>query len=48
MVIMYCSMFGTVPRSKVMMHPNPRYGIIVTCQMRPFKVIVDAQLLVIS
>jgi hypothetical protein len=32
--------------SKVMMHPNPGCGIIVTCQMRPFRVTVDVQLLV--
>jgi hypothetical protein len=46
MVIMYYSMFGIVPKSKVMMHPNPGCGIIVTCQMRPFIVTVDMQLLV--
>jgi hypothetical protein len=45
---MYCSMFGIVPKSEVMMHPNLRCGIIVTCQMRPFRVTVDAQLLVFS
>ena len=45
---MYYSMIGTVPESKVMMHPNLRCGIIVTYQMRPFRVIVDAQLLAFS
>jgi hypothetical protein len=45
---MYYSMFGIVPKSKVIMHPNPRCGIIVTCQMRPFRIIVDVKLLVFS
>ena len=42
----YYSMFGIVLKSKVTMHPNPRCGIIVTYQMRPFGVTADVQLLV--
>jgi hypothetical protein len=40
-VIMYCSIIGTIPESKVMMHPNPGCGINVTNQIRPFKVTID-------
>jgi hypothetical protein len=41
MVIIYCSMIGTIPESKVMMHPNHGCRIIVTCGMQPFKATVD-------
>jgi hypothetical protein len=45
---MYCSMFGTLLKSLIMMHPNPTCRIIVICQMRPFGVIIDAHLLALS
>jgi hypothetical protein len=48
MGIMYYSMVGTIPKSKVKMHPNPGCGIIITCQMVPLRVIVDVKLLVFS
>jgi hypothetical protein len=48
MVIIYCLIFGTVPKSKVMMHPNPGCGIIVFYGIQPFKVTVDVQLLALS
>jgi hypothetical protein len=45
---MYSSMFVTIPKSNIIMHPNPKYGIIVTYQMQPFKVKIDVQLLALS
>jgi hypothetical protein len=44
---MYCSMINTIPESKVMMHPNPGCRLNITYQNRPFKVIINAQLLVL-
>jgi hypothetical protein len=41
-------MIGTMLKSKIMMHPNPRCRIIVTCGMQPFRAIIDMQLLALS
>jgi hypothetical protein len=48
MVIIYYSMIGTIHESKVMMHPNPRCRIIITCGMQPFRATIDMQLLALS
>jgi hypothetical protein len=45
MVIKYCSTFGRAPESRVTIHPNPGWGIIVTLRTWPFKMREDVQLL---
>ena len=45
MVINYCSTFSRTPKSRVTIHPYPRWGIIITLRIWSFKVRADAQLL---
>jgi hypothetical protein len=41
MVIIYCSMIGTVPESKVLMHPYPGCRIIVIYGIQSFRDTID-------